>query len=492
MVEAIMHRLLLSALTCLTLVSVAHAQMPYPQMPGLPPSPGPLMYVKFTGPKGAQLTVYRGNDSSQTLDLPVTLGFRPGYAYRFAVSNIPGLPRQVFSPSLEVRGSLALQSKARNADYPAHIHFHEDDFGKALGGAMIKKVVTLERPDHAIPVASKPDLPIEITVPGSRDPYTEAAERGHPLLVLQMGQRHVTPQELAYFGQPGTILLPGERNLGSPRIPPYLQWNWCPVYDPVVGPRHPSEFVTLFDGGDTRAPAGFNREGKLKGVDPTDTVAEYMDSKGNKRLAVSNRVGLCVPRFIVFHGEMIVASSTVRTSVNNTIGQQATNGANGQVALQQQGQLQRTDGVNTLLRLSSLFHMSGTSVTGRVQGVEIKTITRYTESVGAICLGPMTPEAADGPLHIIKWPDKECVNVGDIVTFYLKYSNTGGQPITNVVVSDSLTQRLEYVKGSTKTDRDATFTMEPNEVGSTVLRWQITGALQPRDHGIISFQVRVR
>lgn len=490
-----LRRWLLLGLACLSLASLASdtllAQMPYPPSPALPPSPGPLMYVRFTGPKGAKLTVYRGIDAGQTLDLPTTLGFRPGYAYRFAISDIPSLPRQVFSPSLEVRGALALQSTFRNADFPAHIHLTDEDFGKALSGAWIKKVITLERPDQALPFASKPDQPIEIIVPPSRDPYVEAAERGQPLVTFQMGQRHLTPQELNYFGQPGTVLLPGDRALASPRIPPYLQWNWCPVYDPVIGPRHPSEFVTLFDGGDTRNPAGFSR-GKLKGLDPTDTIAEYTDSKGNQRHAVSNRVGLCVPRFIVFHGEIIAITSTARTSPSNTLALQTPNSAAGQIALLQQDQLQRADGVTTLMRLSGLYHLIGPSVAGRLQGVEIKTTIRNTESVGAIALGPMMPEPADGPLRIIKWPDKSCVNVGDIVTFYLKYSNTGGQPISNVVVADNLTARLEYVKGSTKTDRDGTFTMEPNEVGSTVLRWQITGDLGPREHGLITFQVRVR
>ena len=42
--------------------------------------------------------------------------------------------------------------------------------------------------------------------------------------------------------------------------------------------------------------------------------------------------------------------------------------------------------------------------------------------------------------------------VGDVVTFFLKYSNHGGQPITNVAVSDSLTGRLEYVIGSARAD----------------------------------------
>ncbi len=47
----------------------------------------------FSGPKGAKITpCYRGFDQGQTLELPVTLGFRPGYSYRFALFDVDGLP----------------------------------------------------------------------------------------------------------------------------------------------------------------------------------------------------------------------------------------------------------------------------------------------------------------------------------------------------------------------------------------------------------------
>ena len=144
------------------------------------------------------------------------------------------------------------------------------------------------------------------------------------------------------------------------------------------------------------------------------------------------------------------------------------------------------------MRLSGAYSVATTSVFGRVSGVEIKTTLRSTESVQASALKPQQPEPADGPLRIVKWPDKKGALVGDIVTFFLKYTNTGGQPITSVVVSDSLTQRFEYVKGSVKAEHNALFTIQPNEVGSDVLRWEFTGALQPGEHGVISFQVRVR
>jgi uncharacterized repeat protein (TIGR01451 family) len=450
------------------------------------------MYVRFTGPKGAKLTVYRGSDKGQTIELPATLGFRPGYAYRLAVSDMDAFPSQAFFPSLDVRGTLALVPKMRNADFPAHIHFTEDEFAKVIRGSHIKKVVTLERPDSALPLASKPDEPIEIPLPPGRDPYREAAERGQPLIVYQLGQRTLTPQELAAMAIPGTVLLPGEKVLGAPRVPPLFPWALCPVYDPLHGPRHPSEFVTIWDGGDSGLPAGITRDGKLKGLDPTDTVAEYTDSKGMKKLAVSNRVGLCVPRFLVIKTELNMAAQTARQSPGSAQARQAPSSSVGQMNLKEQSQQQTAEALGSKLKLSGVFNTLGTSVTGRVRGVEIKTNLRSTESVQAVATRPPQAEPPDGPLLIIKWPDKTCVNVGDIVTFYLKYSNTGAQPISNVVVSDSLSPRFEYVKGSTKTDRDAMFTTQANEAGSEVLRWEFTGDLPPREHGLISFQVRVR
>ena len=96
------------------------------------------------------------------------------------------------------------------------------------------------------------------------------------------------------------------------------------------------------------------------------------------------------------------------------------------------------------------------------------------------------------PLQLCKSADRMAAQVGDVITFALKYGNVGGKPITGVVVSDSLTGRLEYVVGSAKSDRHTTFTIEPNEAGSVILRWAVTGALPPGQQGMITFQARVR
>jgi uncharacterized repeat protein (TIGR01451 family) len=95
-------------------------------------------------------------------------------------------------------------------------------------------------------------------------------------------------------------------------------------------------------------------------------------------------------------------------------------------------------------------------------------------------------------LVICKSADKKIAQIGDIVTFTLQYSNPAGAPVSDVVVSDSLTGRLEYIPGSAQSDRPATFTTQGNEAGSLILRWQLTGDLKPGEVGTVTFQTRIR
>jgi uncharacterized repeat protein (TIGR01451 family) len=102
------------------------------------------------------------------------------------------------------------------------------------------------------------------------------------------------------------------------------------------------------------------------------------------------------------------------------------------------------------------------------------------------------PCPPDKPLVLIKCADRQSAQVGDVVTFMLKYSNHGGRPISDVAVTDSLTTRLEYVPGSAQSDRAAVFTTQLNEAGSVVLHWEISGRLMPGTNGVVRFKARVR
>jgi uncharacterized repeat protein (TIGR01451 family) len=481
------------------LASEAHAQMP-PGLPGAavapPPAAAPLatlpppLFVRIAGPKGMKATFFRGGAQGQTIETPCVVGLRPGYTYRVALSDVPGFPAQVFFPSLQVRASLWLGNRLRNADFPATLIFSEEDLARAQAGALVRKVIVLERPDEAIPVASKADEPLEVRVLPPRDPVAEAQDRGQPLALVHLGQRSLTADELAYSGVPGTVLLPGEKVLGAPAQPPHGPWVCFPVVDPIGGPIHPGDFVCLPDGGDIGLPVGYGPDGKLRGLDPSDTVAEYVDARGRKRLAVSNRVCLCVPRFIITRGEIGLGEEVGLVAVART---QVANGfdiVSARQALVAEGRKLSLEWVGHRLRLGETENLYGTAIVGKVQGLEIRAALRSVEVVEGLCLQPQAP--VELPLLIIKWPDKCGAMVGDVVTFYLRYTNRGGLPISDVVVTDSLIPRFEYVAGSAKTDREAIFTIQPNEVGSTVLRWQFNGVLQPRETGLVSFQVRIR
>jgi uncharacterized repeat protein (TIGR01451 family) len=468
-----------------------------PLSPGYTPAqlstqlPAPL-FVRVAGPPGMKVTLYRGQAQGNTLEAPFVVGLRPGYTYRLAVTGLKNFPLQVYYPTLEVRGSLYLGGNLKTRDYPAGLVFAEEDFLRVQSGALVKKVILLEKPDNALAEASLPGNSLEVTTPPNRDPLFEARDRGLPLVILHLGQRQVSEEELAESGISGTVLLPGEQALGTPRRLPWMPWACYPVYDPILGAAPPWPYYSLPDGGDTGVQAGYTSQGRLAGLDPSDTVAEYEDSKGNRRVAISNRVRLCVPRFIVVKGEMNLGNQVAALGPEGTQGTQGRQAFNGSQSLQGQRQHQFVEAARDRQKPSGADNLFGTSVTGKVQGLEVKANLSIPGVVNSTKMPPTALEPPDRPLKIIKWPDKSGGLVGDVITFYLKISNQGGQPIANVVVSDSLITRYEYIPGSARADREASFTTQPNEAGSVILRWEFPGTLLPHESSLVSFQVKIR
>lgn len=483
-------RLLAAGLIGGPIAPFVHAQAP-PPASAPQYQPPPLLFVRIGGPPGMKATFFRGLAKGQTVETPAVVGLRPGYTYRVAISDIPDLPGRVFYPTLEVRASLYLGNRLRNRDFPAALNFTSEDFTRADAGSLVRKVIVLETPDRAIPLPTRADDPLEVRVPMAGDLFAAANDHGQPLVLVQMGQRDFTAGELAFSGISGTVLMPGEKVLAPPRLPPAEPWTCFPVVDPMTGPVDPHPYTCLPDGGDSGLPIGYGPDGKLRGVDPSDTVAEYIDSKGRRRLVVSNRVCLVVPRFVIVRGEtqplaqvglVGLGRTTVANGFDVVASQQVAVTQSQKTTLEQAAQKQRPSGTVNLM---------GTAIVGRLRGLEVASTLRRLNEVNGTCLRP-EQEAPDLPLHIIKWPDRDGALIGDVVTFTLRFTNQGGQPISDVVVTDSLAPRFAYISGSAKTDREAIFTLQPNEAGSTILRWQLSGVLQPHESGTISFRVRVR
>jgi uncharacterized repeat protein (TIGR01451 family) len=401
-------------------------------------------------------------------------------------------------------------------------------------------------------VATRGDQPLEQEVPAERDLLFEATQLGRPMLVLRIGTRIVPDAELAEQTVPETILLPGQGGLGLPPVPPYLPWLGVRLFDPILGPKPETE-ECIRDGGDLGWPAGLDSSGHLHGVEPADTVAEYRDSCGRMKVAVSNKVCICVPRFAVLRTEMpLLGYETALSLAGAQLVQERR-----QIDLQlppllaqerkqpneMEGRLRPSmnlgvqtpmllmrlevlqavhvyEGLGVLLDLRILDRMTqvqrvqivkqmelarelngqqklgqadnveGTAVLGKVKGLDVVSATLETRDLTICC--NECPRPPDKPLVLWKWADRTAAEIGDVVTFTLKYSNHGGRPISDVALVDSLTGRLEYVPGSAKSNREAVFTLQANEAGSMTLRWEVTGELLPGQNGVVSFQARVR
>lgn len=557
----------------LLLPALAPAQLYSPTNPpviGPPPQSGPaaLLYVRLDGPAGAKASWYQGQ-AKRDLDMGAVLGLRPGYVFRFEVNHIPDLPGVSLFPTLEVRGSLSMTTKAQPKDFPAPVVLTREDVQAVLRGALVTKLVYLEHPERATPTATTIQTPIETTLPATRDLYEEAREQGRPVLVIRVGGRQHTPAELAAEFVAGTVLFPGEASLNRPTVAPHLPFVTWPWYDPLAGPGKPDD-ECIHNGGITpsdlpvplaarlgRSPAwtsaGLDASGRVIGLQPMDAVAEYRDWRGTARLVPSNRVCLCLPRFQVLRQETPLHEHDLRLAANErigskgqdlvrvatpptpAIGQNLMRSAQGNLrpteaagrkaphAIQRieildaralmQGPYQflGTKAADTLTEVqkalifqqikwaveasataapSEKVGLKGTHVIGRVAGLQIIKASAETRSLTACC--HEITEVPDCPLLLFKCADKSAAQVGDVVTFTLKYSNQGGKPITDVAVSDSLAARLEYVPGSAESDRAAVFTVQENEAGSQVLRWEIDGVLQAGACGILKFKAKVR
>lgn len=544
-----MHRKIFALLAAgLASLAISQRSMAQPPLPG----GAQLVYVRVIAPAGTQVSFYRGTPVANRFAAPVTVGMRPGYIHRIQLSDIPGHPGLTLYPTFEVRGTLYLPEKLRASSFPAAVTFSPTEIERIVRGVLLTKVVYLEDPEKAVPASATVDQPIEIDVRPGDDPLEVARHYGRPMIVVRVGTRVVEPEEMVRQTGPGLIMLPGEPMLPRPLIPPYMAFNCWPLYDPIAGPAMPHE-ECMKDGGDVGLPAGFDKDGNLRGVDPSDSVAEYKDLVGRKHLAISNRVCVCVPRFVVMRADTPLAGYETLTGpeMNHTVLNQLSLGVKApsleedlaigpralrlrerpSVALTAQlplkivvlqilqardvisgprmdifaiGPRERTLEQHTLLlkQVEIAYQFSvhegvrvekgieGPAVVGQIEETQVKTLLQEARDFVACCEDKI--EVPDKPLLLCKWAEQREVHQGDIVTFHLKYTNVGGKPITDVAVSDSLTGRLEYVPGSARSDRDAVFTMQQNEAGSLVLRWEITGTLQPGKSGVVTFQAKIR
>lgn len=466
------------------------AQLPQPGM-GLP-IPAPLVATKFIVPKDVRVTAYPGAPFSRMYNAPAVMGLRPGYIYRFELSNLPYHPDKAIYPEVELRGTLVPRPGMKYMDYPIPLVFSEADIDKVLRGVVLTKVIYLEDPDKALPTEVSRNAPVEMPDPSDEAAIKAAIANGRLMAIVRVGNLKPTAEQLRPFAVDGTILLPGEKYLKAPVAPPMLPIAACLLYDPIIGPKGPKEECFL-DGGDRGDALGIGPSGTLGGLNPTDVGVEY--TIGDKRkVTTSNTVCICSPRFMIRRVEIVPGGIENKQLLAANVGRVGTGFILDRHAAMIEIAKVRTADVQGRIRASAYVGKVGLSfylgserplVVGQVEGVKVTGALVEPEQLTAYpTLCPLTvTKSVDPP------GPKE---PGEIVTITIRYANTGGKTVSDVVVSDNLSARLEYIPGSAVSDRPANFTSVENEVGSVVVRWELPGELLPGQSGTVKFKAKVR
>jgi len=464
-----------------------------PEMLPPPPMVSQFTSVRVLGPEGSKTTWYPATPlavSTANVD-PVAL--RPGYVYRFELAQVGENKRSIIWPSIEVRGSLVARPEFHPADHPIRIVFSDDDIERILEGRFVTRYYFLEDPQQAVNGPNLPGIPLEFSSGNEFEALKEARARGRLMIIVRAGERLWTPEELVRENVPGSIWLPKTMpSIPIPVAPPCLPYDGIPLFDPLLGPKQLTG-ECLFDGGDRDFNLGIGKENKVYGLDPSDTSMEFTTAKGRK-VTTSNRVCICVPRF-----------AAMRVEVS----------ASGHHGFNKPKIEQRNEGQQIIvhnrppLAVESMLNPVG--ATGQVKPNAL--ITEEFVVINQALIGRAAAIAKiDGlliaaqlvePNDLTVYPDCDMTlikrmdpphpkRIGEVVTFYLRYRNPTNQTMTDVVISDSLTGRLEFIEGSAKSDRAATFTNVGNEAGSVIVRWAIDGKLLPGQSGTVLFQARIK
>ncbi len=465
-----------------------------PMIPGQPcppmGPPAPLLAGKVIAPAGVTVTVLPGLPGAKSFAAPATFGFRPGYAYPLQLSNLPNHPGQSLYPVLEVRGSLVPRPGMKYMDFPAPIFLTQDDLDKAFAGTVVTKVIYLEDPTKAIPIESKPDAPIELGELTEADAMKVALDNGRLVAVLRLGDRKPDADELARLSVPGTVLLPGQQSLAAPTQAAPLRCWGVAMYDPILGPKPQTE-ECLTDGGDKWPQVGIGPVGRLGNLNPTDVALEYSIG-GKRRVATSNEVCICSPRFVIRRVDL--SAGGLRTAQMYDVIHQRTIGMQSWTKQPTAAVVNRVKPVGHSVRLRATMAIvtEGTHTFVGLSAPQILFSQTGTRSV-AVAIEP--EEITNYPNDFVVTKTVEptgAVKPGDVVTFTISYRNGTRAAATDLMLSDSLSGRLEYVPGSAQSDRPANVTTASNEVGSVVVRFEIPGPVPAGQGGVIKFQAKVR
>jgi len=156
------------------------------------PIPGYFQPVEIRGPEGAEVASAEGGAFIESTPLPRKYGMLIGAVYRFRVSGIPDYEGLEVFPTVEVIDRIYPPVGLENK-FPIDIELTRQELEMALDGKFVTRVIYLEDPDAALPIAEDPENQSFFEVDTHENPLEVADRLGRPVAILRMGGR--TPDE---------------------------------------------------------------------------------------------------------------------------------------------------------------------------------------------------------------------------------------------------------------------------------------------------------
>lgn len=318
-----------------------------------------------------------------------------------------------------------------------------------------------------------------------------------------------------------------------PGMPPT---PWSPPG--VAAPWPQDEF--LADGGDLPPFAAPSQNGVI-GINPEDAVAQFSTTDGKTVVQPFNRAFIYSPRFAAVRHVVSIqqndqAESTAGVHVPTHLAQReellepgvgtqryqplGTTGRRGAglfLSRQGDGAVSQAIGPGGFSDAFKPYENLRIIVSGTVASEEVPTLAASVQAAMAwssdqavqiILDGTAAAEAAgttklhavysvkseqgEVKLRLVKVASTDAAQPGDFVDFTLRFDNVGTATIQRAVIIDNLGPRLEYEPASAQASVDAAFSAQANEVGSSILQWELAQPLKPGEGGIIRFRVKVR
>lgn len=173
------------------------------------PLSGYCQAVEIRAPHGARIAPAAGNGFLDGTPDRLLVGLAIGPVYRFRVTDIPEHPGVEVFPTVEMVDrtypppGLALR-------FPVPIELTLDELELAADGSFVTRVIYIEDPQLALPVAEKADGDTRwVEVRPGDDPLVTADGLGRPVAILRMGGRlpDANQPDIAFvFGAPPAMV----------------------------------------------------------------------------------------------------------------------------------------------------------------------------------------------------------------------------------------------------------------------------------------------